>query len=429
MNDIAQIYSLSRDKKDIERIKQRSTKDFDKVIKQVTRIIDAIKRRGDSAVSYYTNKLNKVKLTDFKVSDKEKQEAYNSLSEKEINAIKNAANNIRKFCEIEKPKPWQESISSGIVVGQLVKPLDNVGVYVPAGRYPLPSSALMNIIPAKVAGVNKIIVCTPPRKDGKANEAIIVATDIAGADSVFKIGGAKAIAAMAYGTETVPKVDKIVGPGGIYVTAAKKVVFGDVGIDFLAGPTEVLIIADGKANPKFVAADMLAQAEHDTLACALLVTDSKELANRVKSEIRKQLKKLLTAETIKQSLKNYGGIILVKDLNQAFEFANDFAPEHLEIMIDDSKLLEKVRNVGAVFLGEYSVEAAGDYASGPNHVLPTNGVAKVRAGLSVRDFLKMPTVQILTKDGLESIKETIITLADLEFLAAHANSVKIRFGG
>ena len=423
------IYDLQKDRDEIERIKKRSKTDLNKVIKKVKLIVDDVKDNGDIAVTRWTKKFDGIELKKFEVTEEEKKEAYASLKEKQIQAIKNAAKNIQKFCELERPKTWLKNISKGIKLGRLVRPIRCVGVYVPCGRFPLPSSTLMGIIPAKVAGVEKIFVCTPPKEGGKVNEAIVVAADIAGVTKIFKVGGAQAIAAMAFGTETIPKVDKIVGPGNIYVTAAKKLVYGDVGIDFLAGPTEVLIIADDSANPRFIAADMIAQAEHDVLASSLLVTESKELGKKVLEELRKQLKKLTTAEIARKSLEKYGGIILVRDLDEAFEFANEFAPEHLEIMINDVRLLEKVKNAGAVFLGEYSVEAAADYASGSNHILPTGGFAKVRAGLSVKDFVKTPTVQILSKEGLETIKDTIVTLAKLESLFGHANSVKIRFEG
>jgi len=423
------IYDLKRNRKGINKIKKRSTTDLAEVIEKVKTIVYDVKNRGDEAVIEYTKKFDRIELKKLRVTKKEKKEAYSSLKKDEIRAIKNAAKNIRKFCELEKPKAWFKDISTGIKIGQLIRPIERVGVYVPGGRFPLPSCTLTSVIPAKIAGVEKIFVCTPPKEGGIANEAIVVAADIAGANEVFKVGGAQAIAAMAFGTKTIPRVNKIVGPGNIYVTAAKKLIFGDVGIDFLAGPTEILIIADDSANPRYIVADMLAQAEHDILASALLVTNSKELGEKVIEELKKQLRKLTTADIARESLEKYGGVILVNDLDQAFEFANEFAPEHLEIMINDIKLLEKVKNAGAVFLGEYSVEAAGDYASGPNNIIPTGGFAKVRAGLSVKDFLKTPTVQVLSKEGLRAIKNTIVTLAELESLFGHVNSVKIRFEG
>ena len=424
------IYDIEKNKKDIERIKKRSSIDLDEIIEKIKPLIEDVKRRGDKAIrERYAEKFDNVDLKSIKVTEEEKKEAYKKVSKKEIKAIKNATKNIQKFCELEMPKSWLQNISDGITAGQLVKSLERVGCYVPAGRFPLPSSVLMTVIPAKVAGVKEIYICTPTNENGLANESVVVAADIIGVKDIFKIGGSQAIAAFAYGTETVPKVDKIVGPGGIYTTAAKKLLYGDVGIDFLAGPSEILIIADESANPRFVAADMLAQAEHDIVASALLVTPSRKLGEKVLVEIKKQLSTLSTAEIARESLEKYGGVVLVKNLDEAFEFSNNFAPEHLEIMINDFSLLEKVKNAGAIFLGEWSIEVAGDYASGPNHVLPTGGFAKIRAGLSVRDFLKMPTVQILTKDGLRSIKDTVVTLAELESLDAHANSMKVRFEG
>ncbi|MBT4351337.1 histidinol dehydrogenase, partial [archaeon] len=327
------------------------------------------------------------------------------------------------------PKPFLEEIAPGVKCGTLIKPIEKVGCYIPGGNYPLPSTTLMTVGPAKVAGVKEIIVSTPPQKNGGANPATIVAADIAGATKIVISGGAQAIAAMAYGTRTIPKVNKIVGPGNIYVTAAKKLLYGEVGIDMPAGPSEVVILASSDSNPKYIASDMLAQAEHDVVACGLLFTDSMELANKVKQEIIIQTEKLASKEIIKKSFENYSCIVLVKTVTDVIDFCNDFAPEHLEIIGYDESILDKITNAGSIFFGEYSVEAAGDYCSGTNHVIPTGGFSKVRGGLSVYDFLKMPTIQKLSRQGLESLKDTITTLAEMESLPAHANSAKIRFEG
>ena len=407
----------------VKKIKERSANAVDYAIERVNKIVVDVKKRGDEAVISYTKKFDNVYLTknNIRVNKKEIKEAYKKLNPKTVNSLKIAAANIARYAKYQLPSEWKKEINKGIFVGQIVRPLDSVGCYVPGGNYPLVSSVLMTVIPAKVAGVKEIIVCCP-----KITKEILIACDLAGATKVFRVGGAQAIAAMAYGTETIPKVSKIVGPGNIYVTAAKKLVFGDVGIDFLAGPSEIMIIAEN-SNPEFIAADMLSQAEHDAMASSILVTPNASLAKKVKQEIESQLKKLKTKKIVKKSLENFGAIVIVKNMDEAFEFANELAPEHLEIMDDDENLLSKVRNAGAVFLGEYSPEAAGDYCSGPNHVLPTQGVAKFRAGLSVIDFLKMPTFQRLTKKGLEGIKDSIINIAELEGLNAHAKSVKKRF--
>lgn len=413
----------SRNEAGIKKIKERSSGAVDKALEKVKKIVIDVKRRGDKAIISYTKKFDKIPLAKNKIqiSKKEVKEAYKKVNPKIINSLKIAAINIARYAEYQLPGEWKKKINEGILVGQIVRPLDSVGCYVPGGNYPLVSSVLMTVIPAKVAGVNEIIVCCP-----KITNEILAACGIAGATKIFRVGGAQAIAAMAYGTETIPKVNKIVGPGNVYVTAAKKIVYGDAGIDFLAGPSEIMIIAE-KSNPEFIAADMLSQAEHDVMASAILVTPNTSLAGKVKQEIEKQINKLKTKAIAKKSLEDFGAIVVVKDMDEAFEFANDFAPEHLEITTYDENVLSKVRNAGAVFLGDYSPEAAGDYCSGPNHVLPTQGTAKFRAGLSVMDFLKMPTFQKLTKKGLEGIKNTIIDIAELEGLDAHAKSVKKRF--
>lgn len=414
----------ARDKKDIERIKKRSSADFELVLDRVRPIIRDVKIKGDKALSYYSEKYDNFKLTKANILIKKEdiERAYKKVDKDLIAAFKAAKKNIERYCMLQKPKEWFKEVEPGITLGQLVRPLEKVGCYIPAGAYPLPSSVLMTVVPAKVAGVKEVIICSPPREN---NYDILVAADIAGADKIFRIGGAQAVAAMAYGTESIPKVDKIVGPGNIFVTAAKKLVYGDTGLDFLAGPSEIMIIAE-KGNPEIMAADMLAQAEHDRLASAVLVTTNKKLAEEVKAEINKQLKELNNI-TAQEAIRKYSAIIIAKSIGESFDIANDFAPEHLEIISEDKNLLKKVKSAGAVFLGEYSCEAAGDYCSGPSHVLPTAGFARIRAGLSVLDFVKMPSFQSLSKNGLERLKGTITKIAGAEGLKAHKRSVEKRF--
>ncbi len=414
-----------KEEEPIEKIKNRSKKNLEIAVTRVLPIIKDIKILGDKALFKYIKQYDSFEATknNILVTKEEIKQAYKKVDKKTIQAINQSKENIENYSKLQLPKEWQKEISKGIKVGQLVKPLNKVGCYIPGGNFPLISTVLMTVIPAKVAGVKEIIICSPPKEN---NEALYVAADIAGADKIYRAGGAQAIAAMAYGTESIKKVDKIVGPGNIFVTAAKKLVYGDGGIDFLAGPSEVLILAE-KGNPKFIAADMLAQAEHDLLASAVLVTTKKELAEQVKEELTKQLKSLNPKSFAPASLRKYGAIILADNLEQAIKFTNDFAPEHLEIIVNNKEeVIKKLNNFGALFIGEFSPEAAGDYATGPNHVLPTAGVAKFRAGLSVLDFVKMPTVQELSKEGLNSLKETITTLAGIEGLEAHKKSIEIR---
>jgi len=408
------------DREKIQRIKRNSS--LENVIPIVKPIIEDVKINGDKAVIKYTKKFDQINPP-LQVTKKQINQAYQKTNKKTISTIKKAIKNIKKYAELQLPKEWIQEISEGIFVGQIIRSIEKVGCYVPGGNFPLVSTVLMTVIPAKVAGVKEIIICSP-----KIQPEVIVAADICGVNKIFNIGGVQAIAAMAYGTESVPKVDKIVGPGNLYVTTAKKLVYGDVGIDFLAGPSEIMIIADEKSNPKFIAADMLAQAEHDKMASAILVTDSKEVAKATQQELKKQLQQIKTKQIAEQSLKNNCAIILVKDLDEAFKIANEFAPEHLEIMSSNKALLKKVQNAGSVFLGENSPEAAGDYCSGPNAVLPTAGTARIKAGLSVLDFVKIISVQKLTKKGLANLKPTIIALADMETLDAHKKSVLKRFG-
>jgi len=414
-----------KDEEKINLIKERSKKNFELAVMRVLPIINDIKTIGERALFDYVKKYDGFEATknNILVSKEEIKRAYSKVDVKIIDALKEAKENIEKYARLRMPKEWNKEVKNGIKVGQLVRPLERVGCYVPGGNFPLVSTVLMTVVPAKVAAVKEIIVCSPPKEN---NFALYVACDICGVDKIYRIGGAQAIAAMAYGT-LVPKVDKIVGPGNIFVTAAKKLVYGDVGIDFLAGPSEVLILAE-QGNTSFIAADMLAQAEHDRLASSILVTTDKKLASEVEKEIEKQLKELGLESFAAESLRKYGAIVLVDSLDEGIKFANDFAPEHLEIIVKNKdEVISKLNNFGALFVGEYSPEAVGDYCSGPNHVLPTSGVSKFRAGLSVMDFVKMPTVQELSKEGLESLKDTIIRLASVEGLEAHKKSVEKRF--
>ncbi len=388
----------------------------------VQEIIQEVKKEGDKAVRKYTAIFDGLKLKQFRVSKKEIKGAYKKVDREAIEMIKKAAVNIERFAknQFRQFKNFKYT-KNGITVGQEIIPIEKVGVYVPGGRYPLPSTALMGVIPAKVAGVKNIIVCSP-----KIKPVTIVAADLAGADLIFNIGGVQAIAALAYGTKTVPKVDKIVGPGNIYVTQAKKEVFGDCGIDLLAGPTEILLIADKFANPRFVAADLLAQAEHDINTKIIFITDSKTIANEVNKELASQIRKLKTKNVIKKALKNKK-IILVRDLKEAIEIANKEAPEHLSLQTKNpQRYLSQLKNYGSLFLGQYSAVAFGDYCSGPNHILPTNKTSRFNGGLSVKDFLKIQTYQILNKKGAKKLAEIAKELASIEGLDAHKKSVEIR---
>lgn len=391
-------------------------------MKIVKKIIKDVKKNGDKAVSKYTALFDKVKLKNFKVSKKEIRVAYKEIDKKTVTALKKAISNIKNFAK-EQLKQFKdfEYRKNGIVLGQKIIPLDRVGVYVPGGRYPLPSTALMCIVPARVAGVKNIIVCSP-----KIKPITIVAADLAGANAIYRVGGVQAIAAMAYGTKSIPKVDKIVGPGNIYVTAAKKEIFGDCGIDLLAGPSEVLIIADQFANPKFVAADLLAQAEHDIDAKITLVSNSPRLIKGAEKELKSQLSKIATKKIAKKSLKKRK-TIKVKNIEEAIRIANKIAPEHLELQVKNpKKYLNQLKNYGSLFLGEYSGVVFGDYCSGTNHVLPTGETARYTGGLSVKDFVKILTYQQVSKKGAKNLAKIAEKLASVEGLNAHQKSAEIR---
>ena len=388
----------------------------------VREILDAVKKDGDVAVKAYTKRFDGIELSETEVSKAQIKEAYNKVDKDIVAALMKAAQNIRAFAkaQLEQIKDLRLE-AGGLVLGQKVVPLERVGCYVPGGSYPLPSSALMSVIPAKVAGVKEVILCSP-----KMQPVTMVAADIAGADRIYRIGGVQAVAAMAYGTRSVPRVDKIVGPGNIYVTAAKREVFGLVGIDFVAGPSELVIIADEKADPRFIAADILAQAEHDVLARVCLITDCEETAAKASAEVERQLESLPTANIAKQSVAK-GLVIVVKNMEQAGEVSNRCAPEHLEVQVKDAQaVVPNLFNYGSLFIGKYSAEVFGDYCSGPNHILPTGGAARYTGGLSVLTFLKVLTYQEATAEGAAGLAETAATLAQIEGLIGHKRSAEIR---
>ena len=412
-----------------EKLLERSELDVSSAMPKAAKIVADVRELGDDALFEYTRSLDGVRLNrkQLRVSGREIDAAYKQVDAETVKAIKRAAAAIKKFHLKQLPREWSTELRPGIRVGQLVRPLARVGIYIPGGLASYPSSALMAAIPARIAGVGQIIACTPPKKGGRVNGVMLVAADVAGIDAVFKVGGAQAVAAMAYGTATIPKVDKIVGPGNVYVVAAKQVVAPNVDVDFAAGPSEVLIIADASANSAYVAADMLAQAEHDPAAAAVLVTTSSELASKVCESLKKMLKENPRVAIARRALNKYGRVIVTANLGQAIEFANDYAPEHLELMVKRPKqVLKRVRNAGAIFIGPYSPVAAGDFAVGPNHILPTGGVARRRSGLSVLDFVRLPTLQALTERGLKSVAATAERLAKAEGLPGHAQSIKKR---
>ncbi|MCR5278278.1 MAG: histidinol dehydrogenase [Lachnospiraceae bacterium] len=409
---------------------KRSTGDYGKYEETVAKILKNVRENGDKAVFELTKEFDGFDLNkgDIRVTEDEVKEAYKEIPAEFVEIMKKSAKNIEEFHKKQVRNTWIDTKPDGSILGQRITAVDSAGIYVPGGKAAYPSSVLMNIIPAKVAGVERIIMCTPPNKEGKVNPGTLVAADIAGVTEIYKAGGAQAIAAMAYGTESVPKVCKITGPGNIFVALAKKQVIGAVGIDSIAGPSEIMVLADKTANPHYVAADLLSQAEHDSLASAILVTDSKELAEAVNDEIDKFLPKLSRRDIIKESLDNFGFAIVSKDLDTAIETVNAIAPEHLEILTANPfETMTKVRNAGAIFLGEYSSEPLGDYFAGPNHTLPTNGTAKFFSPLSVDDFVKRSSIISYSKEALEKVHEDIELFARQEGLTAHENSIKVRF--
>ena len=412
----------------IENLKKRSGETDAKIVDIVTTIINGVKENGDEAVREYTVRFDGGLPKKFLIEKDELQSYLDVVDEDFLNAIKRAKDNIYDFHLRQTQQSWMTTKDSGVIMGQRIRGLERVGIYVPGGTAAYPSSVLMNAIPAKIAGVKEIVMVTPPVKDGNPNPNIMAAAAVAGVDKVYLVGGAQAVAALAYGTEKIPKVDKIVGPGNIFVATAKKLLYGIVDIDMVAGPSEILIVADKIADPSFLAADLMSQAEHDKMASAILLTTSMELAKATVREIDKQIKYLERQTIIEESLDNYGEIIVCEDLEQAIEFANELAPEHLELCITDPlKYIGKVDNAGSVFLGNWSPEPLGDYYAGPNHVLPTSGTARFFSPLSVDSFVKKSSFIYYTPQELRKAKDDIIKLADTEGLTAHANSIKVRF--
>ena len=414
----------------LEDLLKRSPNQYTEYEQRVSAILNTVKEQRDAAVFQYTKQFDGVELSadTICVSEEEVEEAYAKVDASLLEIIRKAKENIRIYHEKQKQYSWFDSKPNGTMLGQKVTALQRVGVYVPGGKAVYPSSVLMNIIPAKVAGVDEIIMVTPPGKDGKVNPNTLVAAKEAGADKVYKVGGAQAIAALAYGTECIPKVDKIVGPGNIYVALAKKAVYGHVSIDSIAGPSEIMVIADETANPRYVAADLLSQAEHDELASAILVTTSEKLAKEVSDQVDIFVEELSRTEIMKKSLDNYGYILVADTMEDLIDIANEIASEHLEIMTKNPyDVMMKVRNAGAIFIGEYSSEPLGDYFAGPNHVLPTNGTAKFFSPLSVDDFIKKSSIIAYSREALEEVHSDIERFAEAEQLTAHANSIKVRF--
>lgn len=414
----------------LENLLKRSPNSYGQFESAVNEILENVKKNKDAAIFDYTKRFDgaDINADNIVVTKEEIEEAYTLVDEKLVEVIRKALVNIRDYHQKQKQYSWFDSKPDGTMLGQKVTALSRVGVYVPGGKAVYPSSVLMNIIPAKVAGVEQIVMTTPPAKDGKVYPATLVAANEAGVDVIYKVGGAQAIAALACGTESIPKVDKIVGPGNIYVALAKKAVYGHVSIDSVAGPSEIMVIADETANAHYVAADLLSQAEHDQMASAILVTTSDELADKVSAEIDGYLPKLSRREIIEKSLENYGYILVASDLEEAIDVANEIASEHLEIVTKDPfNTMTKIKNAGAIFLGEYSSEPLGDYFAGPNHVLPTNGTAKFFSPLSVDDFIKKSSIIMYSREALEPIHEDIETFAKAEKLTAHANSIHVRF--
>lgn len=414
-------------KEKISELVKRSQIDVNHIINDVQSIINKVKKEGDLALEYYTSKFDKVDLKNFRVSKKEIDYSYNNLDPEIIESLKKAGRNIKKFHQRQVPSEWSMEVDSGIKAGQIIRPIGSAGCYIPGGRAVYASSILMTVIPAKIAGVKRIVCCTPPQGDGTVSDAVLVAADIAGADEIYKVGGAQAIAALAYGTNSIKPVDKIVGPGNIFVTAAKKLVYGEVDIDFPAGPSEVLIIADENSNPEYITYDLLAQAEHDPDSPCVLVTTDISLAKKVQEMIHTNIKYMERSNIIEESLEKYGKIVITNSLEESIYFSNEYAPEHLIIMTSNPEsVLAEINNAGSIFLGELTPVSAGDYGSGTNHVLPTAGCAKMYSGLSTESFIKKPTVQTISPEGLSNLEDVVIPLAEYEGLYAHSESFKRR---
>ena len=411
---------------------KRDPNNYTEYTSQVQEIVDGVKERGDEALFAYTEKFDgaKVSADNIRVTEEEIEAAMAQVPEELLAVIKTSMENIRRYHEKQKRNSWFDARPDGTILGQKMTPLDSVGVYVPGGKAAYPSSVLMNIIPAQVAGVERIVMVTPPGKDGSVNPVTLTAAHLAGATEVYRAGGAQAVAALAFGTASIPRVRKIVGPGNIFVALAKKAVYGHVSIDSIAGPSEILVIADEKANPRYVAADLLSQAEHDQLASAILVTPSMELAKEVSRQAQEMTECLSRRDIIQASLDNYGYILVVENMKEAIQAANEIAPEHLEILTDNPfEVMTKIRNAGAIFMGPYSSEPLGDYFAGPNHVLPTNGTAKFFSPLNVDDFVKKSSIIYYSREALKEASQDIETFAKAEQLTAHANSIHVRFEG
>ena len=414
----------------LEDLLKRSPNNYGQYEASVKEILDKVKEEKDAAVFAYTVKFDGAELTadTIEVTDAEIEEAYAQVDDTLLTVIRKAKDNIESYHAKQRQNSWFDSKPDGTILGQKITPLHRVGVYVPGGKAVYPSSVLMNVMPAKVAGVDEIIMVTPPGKNGKVSPNTLVAAKEAGVDKIYKVGGAQAIAALAYGTESIPKVDKIVGPGNIYVALAKKAVYGHVSIDSIAGPSEILVVADETANPRYVAADLLSQAEHDELASAILVTTSEKLAHEVSDQVDGFLKELSRAEIISKSLDNYGYILLADTMEDVIDVANEIASEHLEIQTKNPfEVMTKIRNAGAIFIGEYASEPLGDYFAGPNHILPTNGTAKFFSPLSVDDFIKKSSIISYSREALQKVHKDIESFAKAEQLTAHANSIHVRF--
>lgn len=426
------IVTLTNETKDniLENLLKRSPNSYGEYEGQVAEIIENVRKNKDSAIFEYSKKFDHADINaeNILVSEEEIKEAYEKVDAKLLEVMRKSLVNIRAYHEKQKQNSWFQSEENGAILGQKVTPIEKVGVYVPGGKAVYPSSVLMNVVPAKVAGVDEIIMTTPPGKDGKVNPSTLVAAKEAGVDKIYKVGGAQAVAALAFGTESVPKVDKIVGPGNIYVALAKKAVFGHVSIDSIAGPSEILVLADDTATPRYVAADLLSQAEHDEMASAILVTTSKKLAEEVSKEVDKFTEELSRKEIIQKSLDNFGYILVAETMDEAIATANEIAPEHLEIITENPfETMTKIKNAGAIFLGEYSSEPLGDYFAGPNHVLPTNGTAKFFSALGVDAFVKKSSIISYSREALEPVYKDIVQFAECEQLTAHANSIRVRF--
>lgn len=426
------IVKLNRETKEnlLNDLLKRSPNNYGQFESTVNEIIENVKENGDRAVFEYTAKFDKFQLTpeNIRVTGAEIEEAYTRLDAKLIDVIRQSAENIRAFHAKQLRNSWFDAKPDGTILGMKITPIGRVGVYVPGGKAAYPSSVLMNVVPAKVAGVDTIVMTTPPGADGRVNPGTLVAADIAGVDEIYKVGGAQAIAALAFGTESVPKVDKITGPGNIFVALAKKAVYGYVSIDSIAGPSEIMVLADETANPRYTAADLLSQAEHDELASAILITTSEELAKRVSEEIAAFTEKLERREIIRKSLDNYGYILIAENMEDAIDAVNEIASEHLEILTRNPfDTMTRIKNAGAIFLGEYASEPLGDYFAGPNHILPTNGTAKFFSPVNVDDFIKKSSIISYSREALERVHENIELFAQSEGLSAHANSIRVRF--